>query len=73
MTTQSRGMHGQRFAAFLGTIIALNFTMWFSTAIHASAEVASQVIVFECAIGGVLVLGRSAVHIGEAWANAKRK
>lgn len=73
MTTQSSGVRGQRFLAFIATIIALNFTMWFATRINAHDNIADQVILFECLIGGVVVLGRSAVHIGEAFATARKK
>lgn len=74
MTTQSRSIvKGQRFMAFLATIIALNFTMWFAHYIDAPNEIANQVILWECVIGGAIVIGRSAVHISEALATAKKK
>lgn len=73
VSNQSSGYRGQRFLAFVFTIIALNFTMWFATYINAHDNLADQVILFECVIGGTVVLGRSAVYVSEAWATARKK
>lgn len=70
-TSQSAGARGQRFYAFLVTVLALNLTLWIATVIGAPQILAEAVIQWECIIGIVLVLGRSAKYVIDAWASMR--
>ena len=61
-------MGGQRMLAFVVTILALNGTLALATFMQATADIANHVIEFESIAGIVLLLGRTGVHIAEAWA-----
>lgn len=71
MTTQSGGWKGQRFLAFILTAIIANSTLYMATKISAPIELSKDVVYMECIVGIVLVLGRTGVHLAEAWAGSK--
>jgi hypothetical protein len=74
LTTQSddsKPLSSQRVWAFILTIIALNITMVLSTRIGAPVDLAREVIAWESTAGIVVVLGRTGVHLAEAWANSR--
>lgn len=66
-TTQSSGFYGQRFYVFVFTVLALNFTMFFATRIHADLQLALVVVEWTCFVSIALILGRSGVHLAEVW------
>lgn len=66
---QSSGVTGQRFIAFLVTVLSLNSTLALATYLNATPELAMHVIEWESIVGGVLILGRTGVHMAEAWAS----
>lgn len=69
MAAQSSGITGQRFVAFMVTVLALNATLALATYLGASIDLAKHVIEFTAITGMILVLGRTGVHIAESWAN----
>ncbi len=72
VTSQSEGcIRSQRFWAFLFTVAALNGTLFLATKISAPQELSANVIAWECIVGIVLVLGRTGVHLAEAFAAAR--
>lgn len=73
MAAQSSGITGQRFIAFLVTVLSLNSTLALATYLNATPELAMHVIEWESIVGIILVLGRTGVHIAEAWANRKKE
>lgn len=71
LTTQSDGWKGQRFGAFVLTALIVNGTLYMATKIMSPIEITHDVIYMESIVGIVLVLGRTGVHIAEAWAGSK--
>lgn len=71
LTQQSSGFNGQRMLAFFVTILFANGTMVLAKLMSVPLELATVVIYAEVSIGAILVLGRSGVHIAEAWAQSK--
>lgn len=68
-TTQSTGSTGARFWAFLATCIILNGTLIIAKKADTSIELSKLVIEFEAVTGMIVILGRTGVHLAEAWAS----
>lgn len=64
---ESTGFKGQRFYAFILAVISANFTLWFQHYATLDVDLSRTVIQFEVIIGIVLVAGRSAKYIIEAY------
>lgn len=68
---QSRGMRGQRMYAFLVAVLSLNITLVIADHVEAPLELATAVVWAVVGLAAILVMGRSGVHIVEAWAASK--
>lgn len=68
-TTQSVGSRGARFWSFIATCIVLNITLVLAKKTDASIELGKLVIEFEAVTGMTVILGRTGVHLAEAWAS----
>lgn len=71
VTTQSEGWSGQRFIAFLVTAIIITGQALLFAKVAVVENVQMSVIQFTCMLGASLILGRTFVHVMEAWASTK--